>query len=591
MKRNEVEKKYHWDLSDMVADSDTFEKLFSEVENALPALEAYKGKLGNRADALACFKLDAELSQKFELIYIYSHMYKDEDAGNGVATGLSSRTDGLAGKYAAAASFMSSELGELAGDVIDGYIADPEFADFDFMLKEIVRNKAHILSDKEERLLAMSSEALRTTYNVAHMLFDVDLKFKPVKKGGKSVELNNGSYGELLADGDRAVRKAAFENLYDGYIAHINTIAANYAGNVKADNFHAKARGYGDCLEQSLFGDGVPTSVYTNLIDAVGKNTAPLHRYIGLRKKLLGLKEQHMYDLYVPIVENAEMKLPYEQACETVKAAMRPMGDDYVELLRRAMTEGWIDVMPNDGKRGGAYSWSSYSAHPYVLLNYAPTTEDIFTLAHELGHCMHSYYSQNGQPYSKWDYRIFVAEVASICNETLLDAYLMSNVKDDNIKKYLLSLRLNRFRTTVFRQAMFAEFEYNAHKMDLEGTPLTVDNLCGMYLDLNKKYYGADVVSDDRIAYEWARIPHFYNAFYVYKYSTGMTAATSIAHKIMSEPGYVDVYKNKFLKAGGHKLPYDILCDAQIDLATQKPYDDSFAFFNAALDELEKLSK
>lgn len=589
MKRTEVDKKYHWDLSAMVGSADEFETLFKEVENALPKLESYKGKLGSRESALELLKLDAEVSRKFELIYVWSHMYKDEDAGNSVAMGLSSRTDGLAGKYGAAVSFVNSELGALDESVLNGYINDKEFSEFDFMLKEIARKKAHILSDKEEKLLAMGSEALNSSYNVAHMLFDVDMKFKPVMKNGKQIELNNGSYGELISDPDREVRKSAFDNLYDGYIAHINTLAANYAGNVKADNFVARARGYSDCLEKSLFGDGVPTSVYTNLIDAVNKNLAPLHRYITLRKKLLGVKEQHMYDLYVPIVDNAEMKLPYEAACETVKTALAPMGEEYVGLLNRAMTEGWIDVMPNDGKRGGAYSWSAYSAHPYVLLNYAPTTEDIFTLAHELGHCMHSYYSQNAQPYSKWDYQIFVAEVASICNETLLDDYLMKNVKDNNIKKYLLSLRLNRFRTTLFRQAMFAEFEYNAHKMDLEGTPLTVDNLCSMYLELNKKYYGKDVVSDDRIAYEWARIPHFYKAFYVYKYSTGMTAATSIAHNILKNPEYVDVYKNKFLKAGGHKSPYDILCDTEVDLASTKPYDDAFAFFNAALDELEKL--
>ncbi len=591
MKRNQITENYKWNLGDMVDSADTFEKLFAEVDGALADIEAYKGRLGNRADALACLKLDCEVSKKFELIYIYSHMLRDQDSTDNAACALAARTDGLAGKYGTAASFMTSELGALDASVLDSYINDPEFADFDFMLKEIVRQKAHILSDREERLLALSSDALKTTYNVAHMLFDADLKFKPVKKDGKKVELNNGSYGELLADPDRAVRKQAFNNLYDGYIAHINTIAANYAGNVKADNFKAKARGYKDCLEKSLFGDGVPNSVYTNLIDAVGKNFEPLHRYIALRKKLLGVDKQHMYDLYTPIVDNAEMKLPYEEACETVKAAMAPMGKEYVGLLDKAMREGWIDVMPNDGKRGGAYSWSSYSAHPYVLLNYTPTTEDIFTLAHELGHCLHSYYSQHGQPYSKWDYQIFVAEVASICNETLLDDYLMKNVKDDNVKKYLLSLRLNRFRTTLFRQAMFAEFEYNAHKMDLEGTPLTVDNLSEMYLELNKKYYGKDVVSDDKIAYEWARIPHFYTAFYVYKYSTGMTAATSIAHNILSRPGYVDIYKNKFLSAGGHKSPYEILCDTEVDLATTKPYDDAFAFMSAALDELEKLCK
>lgn len=591
MKRDKIDGKYFWHLDDMVKDVATFEKLFAEVDGALSELEAYKGKLADRDSALACLKLDAEVSRKFELIYIWSHMLRDQDSTDNVAVGLASRTDGLGGKYSAAASFISSELGALDDKALEAYIADPDFSDFDFMLKETVRQKAHILSDREERLLALSSEALRTPYNVAHMLFDADLKFKPVKKDGKKVELNNGSYGELLADTDRKVRKQAFDNLYDGYIAHINAIAANYAGNVKADNFYAKARGFDDCLEKSLYGDGVPTSVYTNLIAAVGKNFAPLHRYIALRKKILGVDKQHMYDLYVPIVDNAEMKLPYEQACDIVKAAMKPLGAEYVGLLNKAMTEGWIDVMPNDGKRGGAYSWSSYSAHPYVLLNYAPTTEDIFTVAHELGHCMHSYYSQHGQPYSKWDYRIFVAEVASICNETLLDDYLMKSVKDDNVKKYLLSLRLNRFRTTLFRQAMFAEFEYNAHKMDLDGTPLTVDNLCAMYLDLNKKYYGNDVVSDDRIAYEWARIPHFYNAFYVYKYSTGMTAATSIARNILTRPGYVDIYKEKFLSAGGHKSPYEILCDTEVDLATEKPYDDAFAFFNSALDEFEKLCK
>lgn len=575
----------------MVDSGDTFERLFAEVDGALAALEGYKGKLAVKADALACLKLEDELSCKLELIYVYSHMFRDEDSANGEAVGLASRTDALAGRFGAASSFIDSELGALKSAVLDGYIADPEFCDYDFKLKEIVRQKAHILSDKEEKLLAQAAEALDVTYNVAHMLYDADLKFESVKKDGKKHVLTNGTYGELLADGDRKVRKSAFKNLYDGYIAHINTLAANYAGNVKADNFYAKARGYTDCLEKSLFGDGVPTSVYTNLIDAVNKNLAPLHRYIALRKKLLGLEKQHMYDLYVPIVKNAEMKLPYEEACTLVKSAMSPLGKDYVALLDKAMTNGWIDVMQSDGKRGGAYSWSAYSTHPYVLLNYAPTTEDIFTLAHELGHCMHSYYSQNNQPHSKWDYQICVAEVASICNEMLLDDYLMKNVKDKNVKKYLLSLRLNRFRTTLFRQAMFAEFEYNAHKMDLDGKPLTVDSLCEMYLGLNKKYYGDDVVSDDRIAYEWARIPHFYKSFYVYKYSTGMTAATAIAQNILAHPEYVEVYKTKFLSAGGHKSPYAILCDTQVDLASVAPYDNALAFFNSALDALESLAK
>ncbi len=588
MKRSEVQQKYKWDLTALVESEDAFETRFEKLEARIPELGGYAGKLGEKSAALACLKLDSDIGRELGLLYLYAHMRSHEDLAESGAVGLANRMDALAGKAMTAGSFINSELSALADGVIDGYIADSAFKDFDFMLKEIKRQKAHILDGNSEKLLAMAGEALGTTTNVASMLMNADLKFKPVKKNGKKHELTNESYSELLSDEDRKVRKTAFKNLYDGYRAHINTLAANYAGSVKGDNFIAKARGFDDCLSMGMYGDDVPTAVYENLISAVEKNLAPLHDYIALRKELLGVKHIHMYDLYVPVVENAQMKLTYEEACEIVKKALARMGEQYVGLLERAMTEGWIDVMPNDGKRGGAYSWGTYGAHPYVLLNYMPTTSDIFTIAHELGHCLHSYYSQEGQPQEKADYKIFVAEVASICNETLLESYLMNNVDDKKIKKYLLSYRLDRFRTTLFRQTMFAEFEYYAHKMDLEGKPLTVDALNGLYLDLNKKYYGEDV-SDDLIKYEWSRIPHFYNAFYVYKYATGLTAATSIARNILKEKGYVDVYKNKFLKAGGHKSPYAILCDTKVDLATDKPYDDAFALFRDSLDELKRL--
>ncbi|MCH5161924.1 MAG: oligoendopeptidase F [Clostridiales bacterium] len=588
MKRSEVDKKYKWDLSALVESEEAFEKRFAALNDKIPQMEKYEGKLSDRKSALACLKLDSEIGQELGLLYLYAHMRSHEDLAESGAVGLAGRMDALAVKASTAGSFINSELGALDDGVIDGYIADPEFVNFDFMLKEIKRRKAHILDDKSEKLLAMAGEALGATSNVASMLMNADLKFKSVKKHGKKHELTNESYSELLSDEERKVRKAAFQNLYAGYSAHINTLAANYAGSVKADNFIAKARGYDNCLQMGMFGDDVPTAVYENLISAVDKNLKPLHDYIALRKELLGVKHIHMYDLYVPVVENAQMKLPYEEACELVKSALAPMGEEYVGLLNKAMTEGWIDVMPNDGKRGGAYSWGTYGAHPYVLLNYTQTTGDIFTIAHELGHCLHSYYSAEGQPMEKSDYKIFVAEVASICNETLLERHLMNTVKDEKVKKYLLSYRLDRFRTTLFRQTMFAEFEYEAHKMDLEGKPLTVEALNSLYLDLNKKYYGEEV-SDDLIKYEWARIPHFYNAFYVYKYATGLTAATSIAHNILTQDGYVDIYKNKFLKAGGHKSPYAILCDTQVDLATDKPYDDAFALFRESLDELKKL--
>ncbi|MCH5350701.1 MAG: oligoendopeptidase F [Clostridiales bacterium] len=589
MKRSEIEEKYKWHLTDLVESDEAFEKAFVEVLSLLDGFKQYEGKLGEKESALACLKLGTKVDSLVETLYVYAHMRMHGDMSESVAVGFANRTEALAAKVMTAESFISSELGGLSEKTIDEYIADPEFSDYSFSLSEIKRQKAHILSEKEERLLAMSAEALSATDNISSMLMNADLKFKPVKKDGKKVELTNETYGALVSDEDRKVRKAAFNNLYDGYIAHINTLTASYAGNVKSDNFHALARGYGNCLEMAMDSEGVPTAVYENLISAVERNLEPLHRYIALRKKMLGLKELHMYDLHVPVVENAQMKLPYEEACDIVKKALAPMGKEYVGLLDKAMTEGWIDVMPNDGKRGGAYSWGAYGTHPYVLLNYTPTTSDIFTIAHELGHCLHTHYSNSAQPFDKAGYRIFVAEVASTCNETLLEKYLMDTVKDKNIQRYLLSYRLDRFRTTLFRQAMFAEFEYEAHKMDLEGKPLTVDSLNGLYFDLNKKYYGPSVVSDDKIAYEWSRIPHFYNAFYVYKYSTGITAATSIAHNILTRGDYVDIYKNKFLCAGGSKKPYEILCDAEVDLATDKPYDDAFAFFAEALDKLESI--
>lgn len=590
MKRSEVPAKYLWDLTALVKDGDEFERMFSEAENGLPKLQSYAGKLGNKADCLAVLNLSTELGVIFGRLYLFANMNMHGDASNSAAVGVAARTESLLGKLMAAQAYIESELIALDESVVKAYIADADFSDYDFMLSEILRKKQHILSDKEETLLAMANDALNVSENVFGMLDNVDLKFADIKINGKKTEVTNANYTTIMLNDDRNVRKAAFNSLYDGIYSHINTIAANYAGNVKKDNFLAKARRYDNCLEQALFNDDLPTSVYQNLIDAVNNNLKSMYKYIGLRKKMLGLEEHHMYDVYTPIVKNAQMEPSYEEACEIVKKALVPLGDEYNELLNKAMTEHWIDVMPNEGKRGGAYSWGTYGVHPYVLLNYMPTTSDVFTLAHELGHCMHSYYSNKNQPAAKAEYQIFVAEVASTCNETLLYHYLMKTVRDTEVKKFLLNYRMDQFRTTLFRQTMFAEFEYNAHKMDLEGKPLTVDSLSSMYLDLNKKYYGPDMVCDDKIAYEWARIPHFYTAFYVYKYATGLTSAASIADKILQTPDYVKVYKEKFLSAGGCKSPYEILCDTGVDLATSAPYDSALAMFDSAITELDKLA-
>lgn len=589
-KRNEIADKYKWKLEDIFASDKDWEDAFSTAEKNVETFAKYKGKLGDRDTALAAFKAFNEIDKLIEAIYVYSNMRMHEDGAVALYVGMASRAGALVAKASAASAFVRSELSALDDSVLQTYIADPDFAEEDTALKNILRMKAHILTESEERMLALASDALNTPSDTFHMYDDVDIRFEPVEVDGKKQDLTMGSYSVFIHSDDRNVRKQTFENMYKTYGAVINTLAANYGGSVKGDNLFASVRKYKDCLEMGMFDDGAPESVYMNLLDGVSRHTPALHKYLQLRQKALGLDELHMYDMHVPIVKNAEIKVSYEKACETVKEGLKPMGKEYGKLLDRAFGEGWIDVFENEGKRTGAYSWSCYNAkHPYVLLNYTPTTNDLFTIAHELGHAMHYYNSAKSQPYSKWNHQIFVAEVASTCNETLLLNHLLKTSKDVNLKKYLLSYQIDMFRTTLFRQTQFAEFEYNAHKMNLEGKPLTAESLSDMYLELNKKYYGEKVCHDEPIRYEWARIPHFYTAFYVYKYATGLTSAINIADKILNEKGYCDKYIEKFLCAGGSKLPYEILCDADVDLATPAPFERAFAVFENAVAELEKL--
>jgi len=587
MKRNEIADKYKWRLEDMVPTDEEWENIFAEAVKLEPMLASYEGKLGDKKALKDFLDLNEKADFLLGKLYTYSRMRRDQDGSVQKYVAFCDRAMGLIGKLATATSYMNSEISSLSDEFLADVIADKDFEKYDFMLKEIARSKKYILSDKEEKILSMARQATGNYMEIFTTINNVELPMPMIKTKDGEVRLTHGNYSVFLGDPDSKLREQAFKGLYGAYGKLIGTIANTYAGSVKADNFFAKASGYDDGLQKSLFGDNVPMDVYNQLIKAVKENTEVMHRYIALRKKALGGGDMHMYDLYIPIVENADLKLSYEKAYDLVIEGLAPLGEEYRQLLIEARDKGWIDVMENEGKRSGAYSWGSYGTHPYVLLNYSETTHDIFTLAHELGHAMHTYYSSKTWGLHKSQYQIFVAEVASTVNEVFLLKHLIATVKDKALKKYLLSYYVDMFRTTLFRQTMFAEFEKIAHDMDLEGKPLTVDSLSEKYYELNKKYYGEAVCHDDEIRYEWARIPHFYTAFYVYKYATGITSAINIVKSIMDDPKNLEKYKS-FLCAGGSDDPYTILKNAGVDLATATPYEVAMKEFNDTLELLEK---
>lgn len=585
MKRSEVDKKYLWSLEDIYSDDRLWEKDCKELEKQADFPLAYRGKLTDKNKLLELLKKSDEYEIRLEKLYSYAKMRLDQDSSDDHYSALTDRGEALFVKYSSACSFINPELCAADESYIRALIEDPAFSDYEYMLKGILRKKKHTLSEKEEKLLSLSRAPLSMFQTAFGKIDNVDVKLGSVKAGGKKIKLTHGAYSQLLQNPDQNVRRAAFNTYYKGYESLLNTIAAVYAGSVKADVFMARARGYKDCLSAAMFNENVPECVYTNLIESVNDNCRYVHEYVAYRKRALGVERLNMYDMYVPIVEGAEMSLPFEEAFELVKKGLAVLGDEYVSLLQKAKDERWMDVYETENKRSGAYSWGSYSTKPYVLLNYSATMHDIFTIAHELGHSMHSYYSNHTQPYSKSGYAIFVAEVASTVNEVLLLKYLLKTTSDKKTRKYLLSYYLDMFRTTLFRQTMFAEFEKISHDMEQKGKPLTPGALSAAYLKLNKKYYGAAVTHNKPISYEWARIPHFYNAFYVYKYATGITAAVNIAAGILQDPCNIEKYK-RFLSAGGSDSPYEILKIAGVDLAERKPFDAAMREFKQSLDML-----
>ena len=574
--RNQIEDKYKWDLTPMFASDEKWQEEFDALSAKLPRLDEYAGKLDCEENILACLKLSDELSASYGELYVYAYQRRDEDAGVAKYCAMCDKVDALGVKLGEKSAYITPELTALDGEFLLALSRKEEFADYDYQLSEIVRRKQHTLSAAEEKLLAgvgLFSDGFHDAFN---MFDSLDVKFKPVRdEDGRRVEMSHGVYSKLLASSDRKVRKAAFNSMFAAYGDMLHTVGQLYAGNVKKDWFFARARKYPDCLTRAMSGENVPRIVYDNLIKSVHGGLKYLHGYMGWRAEKMGLAKLHMYDLHVPVVSEYKLSVSYEEACEIVKKALAPLGEEYLSHIREAMENRWIDVYENKGKRTGAYSWGTYRSHPYVLLNYNGTAHDVFTIAHELGHSMHSYYSDKNQPSSKAQYEIFVAEVASTVNEVLLLKYMLEHSRDEQEREYLLTYYLDMFRTTLFRQTQFAEFEEKAHALAEKDMPVTCDALNEEYLKINKLYYGKNVVSDKQIAWEWARIPHFYRSFYVYKYATGLTSAVSIARGILSggekeKEGYM-----KFLSAGGSMPPVEILKLAGVDLTTEVPFENA----------------
>ena len=587
--RNQVPANLKWRVEDIFENVEAWNALYAECEGELDFSE-FEGKLNTVETVLSCMEKLNALILKLNKLAIYAHIRHDEDSRVSEFTALSARFSMLAMKLSGATAFITPELTALPVETLTAFAADPRMSDYDYTIKCIIKDKPHILSKEMETLLSQGSRVFGGYQQVFGMLDNADFPFPTIKVDGKDVTVSHGMYGVLLHHPDVRVRKKVFQSYYKAYIGLINTITATYTGNVDKDIFLARARGYDSCLDKALASEDVDPKVYKNLLRAVGKGLPLLHRYFRDRKKVLGMNKMHMYDLYLPLVADAELKLDYEEAYDLVVEGLAPLGERYQALLREAHDNGWIDVEETEGKRSGAYSTGAYGLpHPYVLLNYQPTTNNVFTIAHEMGHALHSYHSQQAQPQEKADYKIFVAEVASTVNEVLLLKYLLKKTEDADLKKYLLSYYMDMIKSTCFRQTQFAEFEFLAHDMAEKGQPLTKDALCDAYLALNKKYYGRSVISDPEIAYEWARIPHFYRAFYVYKYATGIISAISIAERIYTEgaPAVEDYFR--FLSSGGSDSPVELLKLAGVDLTKKDAFEAAMASFKDALTQFEAL--
>ena len=590
-KRENIPVLYRWKLEDIYSDDANWEKDFKSAKKRLPEINAYKGRLdGSVKIMLECFKLRDEISVTLGKLIVYAHMKSHEDTADSKYQGLANKVSSLSVEFSAVSSFITPEILSMPEEKLKEMITEPCLKDYSFPLRELLRQREHVLSQSEEAILAKSGDIAGTSDNVFSMLTNADMKFGSIKnEQGEEVEMSEERAVSYLRSRKRSVRKAAFESLYKPYSEMKNTLGATFDGMLKTSKFYADVRKYPSPLAAALDSDNIPISVYDRLVDTLESNLTPLHRYLEVRKRVLRVKELHMYDLYTPLVEDPFKKISWSEAKDMMFRALKPLGDEYLSTVKDGLDCGWIDVFPNKGKRSGAYSWGSYGTHPYIMMNYTNNLNDVSTLVHEMGHSMHSFYSKKKQPYPTSDYCIFTAEVASTTNEVLFLNDLIDETSTRKKRLYLLNRRLENIRTTVYRQTMFASFEREVHRLAAEGEDTTPDALQNLWYSLNRKYYGPDIVIDESLKMEWARIPHFYNPFYVYQYATGFSAATALAAQILENGVSSRERYLNFLSMGGSDHPINLLKNAGVDMSDPRPVEKVVSVFTNTLEEMEKL--
>ncbi|MDO0876559.1 oligoendopeptidase F [Anoxybacillus gonensis] len=590
--RKDVPTEYTWRLEDIFATDEQWEEEFQAITALLPKFSEYKGKLGESAETLyEALQYRDHVLLRLGKLYAYAHMRHDEDTTNSLYQGLEARAEGLYAEAGNVMAFIVPEILALDESVVRTFLQQYEpLRLYEHELDEMNRQRPHVLPEKEEAILAQAADVMNASSNTFGALNNADLRFPTIQdENGEEVEVTHGRYIRFLESEDRRVRHDAFKAVYDTYRKYENTFASTLNGAVKRNNFFARVRNYRSAREAALSKNQIPETVYDNLIETIHRYLPLLHRYVQLRKRVLGLDELHMYDLYTPLVKQVDMKVTYEEAKELLLKGLAPLGEQYIAIVKEGFDNRWVDVHETRGKRSGAYSSGSYGTNPYILMNWQDNVNNLFTLAHEFGHSVHSYYTRKYQPYPYGNYSIFVAEVASTCNEALLNDYLLQTIDDEKKKLYLLNHYLETFRGTVFRQTMFAEFEHMIHQMAQNGEALTAQTLTEKYYELNKTYFGDGIVIDEEIGLEWARIPHFYYNYYVYQYATGFSAATALSKQILEEGAPAVERYIAFLKAGSSDYPIEVLKKAGVDMTSPEPIEQACQVFEQKLQQLEQL--
>ncbi len=590
--RDEIAEQYRWNLSDIYPTTDAWEKDFSLIEENLETLQKYRGKLGKSAKNLeACLKESEKLERVIDQLYVASHLLKDQDTGNSTSQALANRIASLSQKFYQGRAFLWPEIQEIPAKRLKKFVNSSDYLkQYEHSFEDMVRTQEHILSEREEELLSMAGNMSREFSSIREALTTADIQFPMVEdEEGDMIELSYGRYRALLMSHDPQVRRNGFEGMYGTYDKIKNTSAAVYRGSVKQDMFYAQARGYDSCIEMALDGDNVPVEVYDNLIATVHEYIDPLQRYMNIRKKILGVDELHLYDTSVPIIKGSDKRYTYEEAVDVILKALEVMGPQFQADAKMALSSRWVDVYETKGKRSGAYSWGTYDSHPYMLLNYNGTQNDVFTLIHELGHSLHSYYTNSAQPYATANYSLFVAEVASTFLENILMDYLLNTIESKDEKLALLDQWADNITGTLYTQTLFAEFEREAHSKAEQGIPLTVDVLNETYMDILKTYYEGCLTLDEEYALTWSRIPHFFRQFYVYKYATSISASTALSQKVIAqEENAMENYMN-FLHSGSSDYPIELLKGAGVDMSTPEPVANTLKLFDKIVTQMEEL--